>query len=846
MNNKYLIISILAATLLGFFYCPPKSLAADTDIVISEIGAYETSDNEWLEIYNKGSEPVNLTGWKFYENSTNHGLTIKQGDFIIEAGEYALIANKAESFLAKYPDYAGTLLDSTWSSLNEAGEEIGLKNSSGEIIEIFTYLSCPDTSLQRIDLNWNDYTAANWQVHATDNSAGYANEFMNEEPPAEPDPGTDPADEDPVIPEIAEPGSVLINEFVSDPVAGQKEWIELYNRNSFNIDLTDWSINDGSGAATALSGMIGTKDDNPFFVVELTTAKLNNAGDIIILKNSQDQIMDAIKYGDWEGTADNAPAASDPNSTARLLDGLSTGNPAADFAVTQTPTKNKPNKICNLEHSENNTDEEQPIVKVSPAKENYKNKITISEIFPNPAGPDAELEYIELKNLTGATIDLSGWQLENSAKVNFKINSQAYKVTNILPGGYFVISRSISGLALKNDQDTLKLISPDNKLIQTIKYQEDPGLNENASFALDKSNDWHWTTSLTRGTDNIITLLNHPPIIEIYCPQKALINEVITCDASDSYDLENNNLSFTWQINNLVINNPIVSYQFSEKGSQLIRLIISDGSLQNILEHKITILSPTQETQTAAKTSKKTSTKTTSASTKKNQNIGDVLLATAKTVKINSKLTTHGIVTVLPNTFSKNIMYINGLQLYMYKADWPKLNLGDLIDISGTIAETKGERRLKLTTKESMQVIGQQPPPIPIPTSLEEIGEEMEGYLVQTEGQLFKKEGQIFFLQNQNAEGQVVIKKNTKINSDQFQINDQLRISGIVSQNDRVYQLLPRSNEDIVKINSNQQDPADLILTTNSKSTKVLYYLLTATAVTSTGVLLLFTKNKKS
>ena len=74
MKNKILIILILISW-LGFFILPTTVLAAENDIIISEIAAFESSNYEWLEIFNNGDEAVDLTGWKFYENETNHKLT---------------------------------------------------------------------------------------------------------------------------------------------------------------------------------------------------------------------------------------------------------------------------------------------------------------------------------------------------------------------------------------------------------------------------------------------------------------------------------------------------------------------------------------------------------------------------------------------------------------------------------------------------------------------------------------------------------------------------------------------------------------------------------------------------
>src|SRR3989344_7666395 len=172
MNRKVLGIIFC---LLGSFFVFNSAFSANSDIIINEIGASSTSTHEWIEIWNKGSEPVDLTGWKFWENSTNHGLSVSTTDALVSAGEHAVIVQDANQFILDYPGFSGSIFDSSWSSLNESGEEIGLKDASGNFIEQFTYISAPNYSLQRRDSFLADYTSANWAEHMSGNTAGFLN-----------------------------------------------------------------------------------------------------------------------------------------------------------------------------------------------------------------------------------------------------------------------------------------------------------------------------------------------------------------------------------------------------------------------------------------------------------------------------------------------------------------------------------------------------------------------------------------------------------------------------------------------------------------------------------------------
>ncbi|MBN1326045.1 lamin tail domain-containing protein [Candidatus Falkowbacteria bacterium] len=640
-KQKIKILILIIFTLSGFSAFPNYAKATDANIIINEIGAYETSENEWLEIFNKGTEAVDMTGWKFYEDLTNHKLNIFQNDFIIDAGEYAVIANVASNFQSQYPGFTGTILDSSWSSLKESGEEIGLRNSAGDLIESFTYIPCGNSSLQRINPDLADFTDLNWQPHQSSNSAGKINEFPsqdngggeeqnNEE--GQENNGNDDADSENDTPPIAiskpvqiiSSGTVVINEFVSDPADGDVEWIELYNKNVFDIDLSGWKIFDGAETATDLSGILGANFDNRFFIIENPKGKLNNSGDAIILKDEKNNIIDAVYFGNWDSgfISENAPMTKDPNSIARIFDGANTFKNNNDFVITQTPTKGETNIITLVEELKTNTATEEP-QEITELKIDEK-AIIISEIYPNPTGPDTNDEFVELKNTGTVAIDIANWKIKDNSKMTYKINSKDFLSTIINPNEFIVIERKISKIALNNDKDTIKLLNADDKTIQTVKYSEDENIPENVSYITDENNDWFWTTTPTKAQNNILTKLNHYPEIFINCPKTAFTNEKIICDASDSFDIDGDDLIFDWQINKLSLAGPIIEQVISQAGTYIISLTVSDNNLEiketqkiKITEPKIEVDKITQPKTSAAKTSsaKTAASKTSSAKT---------------------------------------------------------------------------------------------------------------------------------------------------------------------------------------------------------------------------------------
>lgn len=89
---------------------------------------------------------------------------------------------------------------------------------------------------------------------------------------------------------------VIINEVFPAPEQGS-EWIELYNPNSQEVELDGWWLEDQLSSPTVVARL-----ENEillaqnFLVIELSSAKLNNSADGVVLKNSQAEVIDQMSY----------------------------------------------------------------------------------------------------------------------------------------------------------------------------------------------------------------------------------------------------------------------------------------------------------------------------------------------------------------------------------------------------------------------------------------------------------------------------------------------------------------------------------------------------------------------
>ncbi len=113
---------------------------------------------------------------------------------------------------------------------------------------------------------------------------------------------------------------IIINEIFADPSPKiglpDYEFIELYNPNKFSIDLSNWTISDGSSTGT-ISNTFGTPVIPPDSFIILCSQvssgdyaaygpiaivsgfpSFNNTGDMIVLKNNLGQLINEVDYTD--------------------------------------------------------------------------------------------------------------------------------------------------------------------------------------------------------------------------------------------------------------------------------------------------------------------------------------------------------------------------------------------------------------------------------------------------------------------------------------------------------------------------------------------------------------------
>ncbi|MFH1226030.1 MAG: lamin tail domain-containing protein, partial [bacterium] len=808
---KPILLCFLIAA--GLFILPKIGRAQADHLVISEIQLASQSDSkdEFVELYNPTAQNINLTDWRLKKKTASgneSNLLSSFPDIVISAKTHLLIAHKTNyqgsitadlTFSGSTYSMADNNVILLYDNNNSLIDKVGLGSAIDKESTAADNPADGESLERKPGNNNNDQdTDNNFEDFFLQSTPNPQNAQNSTPPPDQTPPPDEPENSEEETPPTARPTpyflprAIIINEIVSDPADGDTEWIELINNSGKEINLSELIIEDGSGAITNLSGSLGIIGDKRFAIIKSPKGNLDNQGDIVILRYGE-LVIDQVAYGNWDDSylGDNAPIARDPYSLIRKQDAFDTNNDNLDWAITATLTKGQPNIL---------TDHQQT------APSPYANQIIINELLPNPLGDEAN-EFIELKNISGQVVDLTGWQINDNSNKKYAINNVDFSATQIPSNGFFVLTRSKTGLALNNTGgEIVELFGPDEQIVASVKYGG--GAPKNQSYSRTSNGQWLWSQTITAGQENIITTPNKPPQAVINSPNEVLIGEIINFDGSDSFDPDHEAITYHWNFGDQSPAsgqaNPI--YLYLTAGDYQVALTVTDSAgATTTTETKIKVVGEKTKIET---------TTATATNVKSDTNIKTAVKAVARPVpasgriielakirehNIDDKVAVQGLVAVEPNILGKTIFYIagSGVQIYSYYQDWPDLKLGDYIQVTGIISQAGGETRIKTKSKNDMVVLEHREPPQPHELAIADINEETEGWLAVVQGEITQISNGTLYLDDSEAEVKVYIKDTTNIDQTKLAEGQQAKITGIVSQTSAGYRLLPRYPSDI-------------------------------------------------
>lgn len=377
--------------LCSLFLLLPVAGRAAAPTFIGEIawaGSAASTADEWLELC--GPAGADLSGWTIDGAGTGDSpLTLPAGSMMSSNGAF-LIANYGngdpKSTLAASPDWTTTAV-----ALSNSALFLTLRDVSGAAIDVAGQpgaapfagaTGAGKASMERLFPLVDGGTAQAWASASA--SVGFdagaselgtpgtcpsapetsavtegqapivsATETLGVAEAEVTGPPTAPAPAAPTRPASA----VRISEAYPVPSAGEHEWIELVDPSDVGEVLDGWTLEDGKGTATALSGTLLPWSR---LLVASPRGRLNDDGDLIVLKDASGRAIDGVAYGIWDSPYPNVGEVRKGESLMRL-------EMQDAFAVTTTPTPGGANALTGRAQETSTTAMVTPLAAIAPA-----------------------------------------------------------------------------------------------------------------------------------------------------------------------------------------------------------------------------------------------------------------------------------------------------------------------------------------------------------------------------------------------------------------------------------------------------------------------------------------------
>ena len=319
---------------------PAISLAA---VIINEIawmGTTNSSNDEWIELFNNSETEINLNGWLLKSSDEKLKINLKgnipsQGFFLLERTDDQTVPNIKADLIYK-------------GSLSNNGEALILTDNNGAIVDQADFQdgwlsgdnktkqtmertssvrSVSDTGLtlwqssQNVGgtpketnsqgiinnqkLITNDQlvmsealptTSTSTSASSVSSSASASTSEITEAASLQITATTNSSQK-----QIVYPKNIFINEILPAPEGpdDKNEWVEIFNANDFAVNLAGWQIKDVVGATKTYTLPNNSQiPANGFLLIPRTDSKitLQNNGDGLGLFNPKSEMVDQVAY----------------------------------------------------------------------------------------------------------------------------------------------------------------------------------------------------------------------------------------------------------------------------------------------------------------------------------------------------------------------------------------------------------------------------------------------------------------------------------------------------------------------------------------------------------------------
>lgn len=422
---------------------PPQS--AVQGVYINEVCS---SGTDWVELYNSTDKEVNLAGYHLQDNKGAAEEYIFPADAKIDAKGY-LVLEKDKTFAF---------------GISGSGDAITLLDASGAQADQVTVPALEDgqTYARRTD-GGNEWQVAAAPTKGKDNAGT----------PDQPD-----------TPDKSDL-KLYINEVLTAPAGEDADFIELYNAEDHEVELSGFKLQDDKGAAEEFiipqgtvipaKGIIVYEQVSPGAGASFTFG-LSSKGDKVTLLQADGKLVDEVSTPAFEGKG---------SSYSRVGDG------GAQWQVTAEPTKGQSNAQA--------------------PTSSLKGVLMINEVYTFSDQKSADdLDYIELYNNSDKEIDLSGLKMWESGgqeeawtfPQGKKIAAKSLLLIETDKEGFHKDPTNYPSWGLSKGPDEYVVLADAN--LSVIDEVHCPSMKQNESYGriTDGAAEWQIFAQYTRGTAN--------------------------------------------------------------------------------------------------------------------------------------------------------------------------------------------------------------------------------------------------------------------------------------------------------------------------------------------------------
>ncbi|MEI7498284.1 MAG: lamin tail domain-containing protein [Candidatus Falkowbacteria bacterium] len=813
--KKIIFAYFCFAILYCFYYISngvastPVSAASLPRVIINELawmGTASSSNAEWIELFNTTAETIDLTGWSLTAQDGTPSILLSGA---LSPNGYYLLERTDDQTV---PEITANQLYS--GALGNSGEKLELHDNASTTIDgidaLTGWLAGDNSTKQTLERTADDRWVSSLLPGGTPAKENSQWISVPIEPPATSSPTSTPpvitptstATTTPVAPATTTPvitsggGAISTNdiwqmeisEILPNPIGSDLagEFIELHNRSSVAIDLTNWKISVGTKQyvfeiSTSTNWSLA---GNGYLLLDRKRTKLvlpNDQGAVSLWSPNQNQPIDSVRYetapsglsfaknssGEWQWSETPTPGSS--NAIERnnqppqidwsakevalvgekiLFDSSDTTDPEDDllrfswlFGDGASSTESSPEhafttagkftvslSVSDGRHTvkkDRKIEIRLPGIAKTPIKMSVAtvSPIIINEFLPNPVGEDADEEWIELFNRSKETVDLYNWEVDDAPG-----GSKPYRfVENIViaPNQYYLVTRDVSNIALNNGGDEVRLFNSLGELADLVKYKN---AKEGLSYARQLNGTWAWLAETTPGMVN----------------QRAK-----------------------------------------------------------------TVMAKSKTTTKTIKKSAKNSVKPFSAIKAK--------AASVKTIRVVGKVVS------LPGQLSSQYFYIIGnqpWQVYQYRKDFPELVLGNEIEVVGATSVINDMTRVKIASQKGITIVSTGRVVKPEQLRSSEVAQTIAGALVEVTGEVTKKTVSELTVDDGEGEVLVYLKTNQRALSEAVALGQAVTVAGVIEKSQAgVNRILPRGEFDIV---ANKKEAVDFLSNENTSTDWVI------------------------